>query len=76
MIITPSYTPQFILRLFATKVFLSQEAPLVQSQRRFCSKNAHKASFCRNILFTIAGADYRNINLVNTVYFLRINLNS
>lgn len=33
-------------------------------QKRLCERNFHKASFCRDVLFTIAGANPDNFDLV------------
>ena len=33
-------------------------------QKKLCERNFHKASFCRDVLFTIAGANPDNFDLV------------
>lgn len=51
-----------------TKAIFDSDTTFRTFQRRICERDFFKASFCRDILFRIAGANPDNFDLVD--YFL------
>lgn len=59
---------QVVMDKMPKKAIFDQDMTLRTFQKRLCERNFFKASFCRDILFLIAGANPDNFDLVSMIY--------